>query len=283
MFKYLSFNSWKFWYSRSFIFTSGTIVFFHPSADVMQKQGQPPSWSYTSQILWGWKTVAEILPPALFSQWRSAFCRTLGLIEFSVVWGMWQEPCRPVEWESVDVLLPASLSLSGGAQMGWGGRCPRARQRWLDCCGDTTIGSTHRLSDCTGGVGSGFLWCMTASSLVSMECVIRSWMAKVSMILTVPPVPQTWIFWNFVWLQQPVEQQTDCYPHPGLGGEPPGAHPCPQQEHAWMSLGVRTGMWRPQKRSTKVASSCELIVCSLFMIVNPAMSFMTGLFNPLRP
>lgn len=71
------------------------------------------------------------------------------------------------------------------------------------------------------------------------------------MILTVPPVPQTWIFWNFVWFQQPVEQQTDCYPHPGLGGEPPGAHPRPQQEHAWMSLGVRTGMLRPQKKVHK--------------------------------
>lgn len=106
----------------------------HPSAGVMQTQGLTPCWSYTTRILWGWKTVAEILPPASFSQWKSAFCRTSGLIEFSVAWGMLHEPCGPVVWESVGVFLPASYPSMSSM--------------------NTRTSSTHQLLDYAGAADS---------------------------------------------------------------------------------------------------------------------------------
>lgn len=181
----------------------------HPSAGVMQTQGPTPCWSYTTRILWGWKTVAEILPPASFSQWKSAFCRTFGLIEFFMAWGMWHEPCGPVVWESVGVFLPASYPSMSAM--------------------NTRTSSTHQLLDYTGAAGSGFLWCVTASSLGWME-----WRS----VSSVPGWLKRW--WS--WPQNP-ECSGILWTVAATGRtSSPGAH----APWSWRSLGVCMGMWRPQ-------------------------------------
>lgn len=151
--QYSFLNSCEFWYSRSFIFTSGKIAFS------------------IHQQVWCRSLLKLHHPDPLrlencgrnivsFSQWRSAFCRTLGLIEFSVVWGMWQEPCRPVVWESVGVLLPASYpSMSGGARMG---------HHWSHPCGTNDV---HML----GRGGSTAVETLESAPHTSCQIILVQW------------------------------------------------------------------------------------------------------------
>lgn len=173
--QYSFLNSCEFWYSRSFIFTSGTISFsIHLQAWCRSLQKRHHTDPLRLENCG--RNIAS------FSQWRSAFCWTLGLIEFSIVWGMWQEPCSCVR---VCGCLTAC-------------HIPVVRLYW---CSGLWVPLFHdnvqpRVAGmCHPSLGG---W-----SVHDLDCSSE-------------PNPLELC----VWLQQQVVQQTDCCPHPGVGGEP---------------------------------------------------------------
>lgn len=122
----------------------------------------------------------------------------------------------------------------------------------------------------------------TSCQIILVQCALGSfgaWQRPASCGWSVTSVPG-WLkcrwSWLFLLFLRPESSGTLCMfvatgcttdwllPSSRTGRRtPPGAHLWSHQEHAWMSWGVHRGMWRPQKRSTKVVSACELSVCSL--------------------